>query len=103
MTTAQLFKKAWKKHRRLPRLYAESTLRVTPEHQFIRELHISLASWNRKELDQFIDDMGYEPIAGILNKTFAAREITDEVFEAWTDDIEIFCNLDTIYEVLQTK
>ena len=91
MNTADVerFDKVWRKLRDMPVLWHQVELKVPPEHQFLRELRITLGSMSGDELDYFIDKMGFEPVKGLANKTLTAREIVDEILDVFDDGVEL--------------
>lgn len=104
MNTADVkrFNRAWRKLRKMPKLWTQEELKVTPEHQFIRELHIVLGSMSCAELDQFTDQMGFEKVKGMANRTITAREIVNEVFDVFDDGLELHADPEVIEYVTGT-
>lgn len=86
---AKRFDRVFRKLRDMPKLWDQDELKVPPQHQFLRELHVLIGAMSIEELDQFIDQMGFEPVKGWSNKTQTAWEIVDEVFDIFDDGLEL--------------
>ena len=103
MVTLNKFRRNWLKYRKLPTLKHKDELRkVTPEHQFLCELLVSMGSWSTAELSSFLKSLGVTPPKRRANpQLIAARKVVYQVFDIQDDGTGLFCDIGKIEEVLK--